>query len=100
MNRQLSRALHKAGDLTLGLLRILAVWLVLAVILTALHFPYDTDADSKRLKILLVSSGGGHWVQLMRVASAFAEHDCVYGTRTHTDWFARLRNATPASDAK
>lgn len=33
-----------------------------------------------RLKVLLVASGGGHWVQLMRVASAFAEHECVYVT--------------------
>jgi UDP-N-acetylglucosamine:LPS N-acetylglucosamine transferase len=33
-----------------------------------------------RLKVLLVASGGGHWVQLMRVASAFGEHECVYVT--------------------
>jgi UDP-N-acetylglucosamine:LPS N-acetylglucosamine transferase len=33
-----------------------------------------------RLKVLLVASGGGHWVQLMRVSSAFAEQDCVYVT--------------------
>lgn len=36
--------------------------------------------DSERLRVLLVGSGGGHWVQLMRVASAFAEHECVYVT--------------------
>ena len=36
--------------------------------------------DTTRLKVLLVASGGGHWVQLMRVASAFAEHERVYVT--------------------
>lgn len=36
--------------------------------------------DPERLKVLLVGSGGGHWVQLMRVASAFVEHECVYVT--------------------
>lgn len=42
----------------------------------------DPDAGSApaRLKVLLVASGGGHWVQLMRVSSAFAEQDCVYVT--------------------
>ena len=29
---------------------------------------------------MLVASGGGHWVQLMRVVSAFAEHDRVFVT--------------------
>jgi len=38
------------------------------------------DGAAPRLKVLLVASGGGHWVQLMRVASAFAEHKCVYAT--------------------
>ena len=38
------------------------------------------DREARRLKVLLVASGGGHWVQLMRVASAFAEHECVYVT--------------------
>lgn len=33
-----------------------------------------------RLKVMLVASGGGHWVQLMRVASAFAEYDRVFVT--------------------
>lgn len=37
-------------------------------------------APPRGLKVLLVASGGGHWVQLMRVASAFAEHECVYVT--------------------
>jgi UDP-N-acetylglucosamine:LPS N-acetylglucosamine transferase len=38
------------------------------------------DGAARRLKVLLVASGGGHWVQLMRVASAFAEHECVFVT--------------------
>ena len=36
-----------------------------------------------RLKVMLVASGGGHWVQLMRVAPAFAEHERVYVTTIH-----------------
>jgi hypothetical protein len=34
----------------------------------------------QRKKVLLVASGGGHWVQLMRIAPAFEEHECVYVT--------------------
>ena len=37
-------------------------------------------SDAKRLKVLLVASGGGHWVQLMRVAAAFSDHERVYVT--------------------
>jgi UDP-N-acetylglucosamine:LPS N-acetylglucosamine transferase len=40
----------------------------------------DSSREAGRLKVMLVGSGGGHWVQLMRVASAFSEHDCVYVT--------------------
>ena len=39
-----------------------------------------SGAAAGGLKVLLVASGGGHWVQLMRVASAFAEQNCVYVT--------------------
>jgi hypothetical protein len=35
---------------------------------------------SPRKKILAVSSGGGHWVQLLRLAPAFKGHDVVYVT--------------------
>ena len=35
---------------------------------------------SKNKKILAVSSGGGHWVELMRLASAFEGHDTVIAT--------------------
>jgi UDP-N-acetylglucosamine:LPS N-acetylglucosamine transferase len=44
------------------------------------NVPDSVSGAAPRLKVLLVASGGGHWVQLMRVASAFAEHDCVYVT--------------------
>ena len=36
--------------------------------------------ETRRVKVLLVASGGGHWVQLMRIASAFSEHERVYVT--------------------
>src|SRR3954469_23200793 len=43
------------------------------------------DPTSERLtnspiKVLLVASGGGHWVQLMRISPAFSEHVRVYVT--------------------
>jgi UDP-N-acetylglucosamine:LPS N-acetylglucosamine transferase len=44
------------------------------------HAGDDDSVEVRRRKILLVGSGGGHWVQLMRVASAFADHECVYVT--------------------
>ena len=31
-----------------------------------------------RRKILLVSSGGGHWVELLRISAAFEGHDTQY----------------------
>jgi hypothetical protein len=36
--------------------------------------------DAAKLKVLLVASGGGHWVQLMRMAPAFAGHRRTYVT--------------------
>ena len=36
-------------------------------------------------KILAVASGGGHWVQLRRLAPAFAGHDIAYAT-VHRDY--------------
>lgn len=38
------------------------------------------EAPSKRKKILAVSSGGGHWVELIRVAPAFNGHEVAYAT--------------------
>ena len=43
-----------------------------------------------RKKILAISSGGGHWIELMRLRPAFEGHDVVYATvsdsyRSHVD---------------
>ena len=38
-----------------------------------------SDSGRKK-KLLAVASGGGHWVQLMRLRPAFAEMDCAYVT--------------------
>lgn len=35
---------------------------------------------SKRKDVLAISSGGGHWVQLMRLKEAWAGRDVVYAT--------------------
>ena len=35
---------------------------------------------SVKKRVLAVASGGGHWVQLLRIAPAFAEHEVVYVT--------------------
>ena len=35
---------------------------------------------SGRCKVLAVASGGGHWVQLMRLKDAFHGHDVAYAT--------------------
>jgi len=36
--------------------------------------------ETKMKKLLAVASGGGHWVQLLRLAPAFAECDVVFVT--------------------
>lgn len=38
------------------------------------------DVRTKKKKILAVSSGGGHWVELIRVAPAFEGHDVAFAT--------------------
>lgn len=38
------------------------------------------DVLPRKKKILAVSSGGGHWVELIRVAPAFAGHDVAFAT--------------------
>lgn len=40
----------------------------------------NAGKQSRPLKIMAVSSGGGHWVQLRKLASCFEEHDVVYVT--------------------
>ncbi len=44
----------------------------------------SVDARSKKKKILAVSSGGGHWVELIRVAPAFEGHDVAFATVNNT----------------
>lgn len=34
--------------------------------------------ESVKKKVLALSSGGGHWVQLLRVREAFSEHEVVF----------------------
>ncbi|MDH4234377.1 MAG: hypothetical protein OEV15_04500 [Gallionella sp.] len=42
------------------------------------------DVLPRKKKILAVSSGGGHWVELIRVAPAFAEYDVAFATVDNT----------------
>lgn len=36
--------------------------------------------DTKRKKVLAISSGGGHFIELIRLEPAFEGHDVVYVT--------------------
>ena len=38
----------------------------------------DCEQPRRGLRVLAVASGGGHWVQLLRLAPAFAECDVAY----------------------
>lgn len=58
-------------------------------------------ARSRNKKILAVSSGGGHWVELMRLAPAFEAHDTVaatvdeaYRSETGATRFYTIRDVT------
>lgn len=55
----------------------------------------------QRKKVLAVASGGGHWVQLLRLAPALADFDVVfvgvnesYGTQVSTRKFYKVNDAT------
>ena len=37
-------------------------------------------SEFRRRRVLLISSGGGHWVQLLRLQSAWTRHEAVYVT--------------------
>ena len=37
-------------------------------------------SPSKRLRVLAVASGGGHWLQLLRVTQGLEEHDLAFAT--------------------
>jgi len=40
----------------------------------------DTPGLTKKIKVLALSSGGGHWVQLLRLRPAFVNCDVVFAT--------------------
>ncbi|WP_319562187.1 hypothetical protein [Marispirochaeta sp.] len=40
----------------------------------------ESRKKSKRNKVLAVSSGGGHWVQLLRLRKAWMDLDVIYAT--------------------
>lgn len=42
--------------------------------------PEDDTALGARKRVLAIASGGGHWVQLLRLARAFERHEMVYAT--------------------
>lgn len=42
--------------------------------------PYFFPMPDKKIKVLALSSGGGHWVQLLRLRPAFANCDVVFAT--------------------
>lgn len=44
----------------------------------------QVGARPRKKKILAVSSGGGHWVELIRIAPAFEGHDVAYATVDET----------------
>jgi len=44
----------------------------------------SVDGHSRKKKILAVSSGGGHWVELIRIAPAFVGHDVAFATVDET----------------
>lgn len=39
----------------------------------------EAPANSRK-KVLAISSGGGHWIQLLRIAPAFVDHEMIYVT--------------------
>lgn len=49
------------------------------------------SAESSRPKVLAVSSGGGHWVQLLRIKSAFTGCEVAFVT-VHESYQAQVPN--------
>lgn len=48
--------------------------------MTAAATGQRAPAPRRPIRLLLVASGGGHWVQLLRLRPAFAGCECVYVT--------------------
>ena len=42
--------------------------------------PLNPDTNHRRCRLVAVSSGGGHWVQLLRVSPAFTKCDVAFVT--------------------
>ena len=42
--------------------------------------PLNSDADQRRCRLMAISSGGGHWVQLLRISLAFDKCDVTFVT--------------------
>ncbi len=40
----------------------------------------DSMVARRQKRVLAISSGGGHWIELIRVADAFVDHDAVFVT--------------------
>lgn len=40
----------------------------------------NTSSNAKKLRVLAVASGGGHWVQMLRLRSAFLNAEVHYAT--------------------
>jgi hypothetical protein len=54
---------------------------------------HDVSGNGRRKRIVAVASGGGHWIQLMRMLPAFEHHDVAFVTtlRSHGEQVARHR---------
>jgi UDP-N-acetylglucosamine:LPS N-acetylglucosamine transferase len=51
---------------------------------------HNRNPPGKRQKLLAVSSGGGHWVQLLRVSAAFQNCNVTFVT-THESYRSQVR---------
>ena len=56
-------------------------------------------AESSSVRVLAVASGGGHWVQLLRMRPAWDGCDVAYAT-THSDYEKEVRDAGSAATSK
>ena len=53
--------------------------------------PNNRSPRGKRQKLLAVSSGGGHWIQLLRVSAAFQNCDVTFVT-THAAYRSQVKD--------
>lgn len=57
------------------------------------------DSATRPVRILAIASGGGHWVQLLRIRTAWAGCDTAYAT-THPDYAGEIRGDAGDSAAR